>query len=115
MAKVNIRSAYRTVPVNPEDWWLLGMQWEGGLFVDTTLPLGLRLALKIFTAVADATEWIIKRRGVKFCLHYLDDFFLIGANQESCADDIETVLKTFAELGLPVAANKLEGPDTHWN
>ena len=26
MAKVDIRSAYSTVPVNPRDWWLLGMQ-----------------------------------------------------------------------------------------
>ena len=25
MAKVDIRCAYRTVPVNPRDWWLLGM------------------------------------------------------------------------------------------
>ena len=27
--KVDIKSAYRIVPVNPEDYMLLGMQWEG--------------------------------------------------------------------------------------
>ena len=43
-AKVDIRSAYQTVPGNPQDWWLLGMQWEDSLFVDTTLPFGLRSA-----------------------------------------------------------------------
>ena len=42
---------------------LLGMQWEGGLFVDTTLPFGLRSAPKIFTALTDAVEWTVKRRG----------------------------------------------------
>ena len=56
VAKVDIRSDYRTVPVNPQDWWLLGVQWEGGLFVDTTLPFGLRSDPKILTALAGVAE-----------------------------------------------------------
>lgn len=28
-AQLDIRSAYRIVPVHPEDRWLLGMMWEG--------------------------------------------------------------------------------------
>ena len=113
MAKVDICSAYRTVPVNPQDWWLLGIQWEDSLFVDTTLPFGLRSAPKIFTALADAAEWIIKQGGVYFCLHYLDDFLMIGLDRETCARDMQIVLETFRELGLPVATNKLEGPWSH--
>ena len=27
LAKVDIRSAYRTVPVHLGDWWLMGMLW----------------------------------------------------------------------------------------
>ena len=38
MAKVDIKSAYRIVPVNPEDRLLLGMQWKGKTFLDTRLP-----------------------------------------------------------------------------
>ena len=110
MAKVDIRSAYWTVPVNPQDWWLLGIQWEDSLFVDTTLPFGLRSAPKIFTALADAAEWIIKQRGVYFCLYHLDDFLMIEPDRETCARDMQVVLEIFGELGLPVAANKLEGP-----
>ena len=56
LAKVDIRSAYRLVPVHPDDRWLLGMLWEDGLFVDTVLPFGLRSAPKIFTTVADAIK-----------------------------------------------------------
>ena len=56
LSKVDIRSAYRTVTVHPEDGWLLGMQWGGQLFIDTVLPFGLRSAPKLFTAVADAVE-----------------------------------------------------------
>ena len=37
MAKIDIKAAYRLVPVHPEDRWLLGMQFEGADFMDTVL------------------------------------------------------------------------------
>ena len=53
--------------------------------MDTVLPFGLRSAPKIFLAVADALEWILLEQGVSVCLHYLDDFLMIGkANTEEC-------------------------------
>ena len=59
--------------------WMLGMMWEDSLFIDTTLPFGLRSAPNIFTAVADAVEWILKHEGVRFAIHYLDYFLVMGA------------------------------------
>jgi hypothetical protein len=41
MAKFNIESAYRTVPVYPEDRVLFGMSWKEQFYIDTTLPFGL--------------------------------------------------------------------------
>lgn len=41
MAKVDIEHAYRNVPVHVEDRSLLGMSWQGKVFVDTVLPFGL--------------------------------------------------------------------------
>ena len=78
MAKIDIRQAYRANPVHPADRDLLGMVWHGELFIGTALPFGLRSPPKIFTAVADAVTWIIRQQGVKFIIHYLDDFLLIG-------------------------------------
>ena len=76
LAKADIQSAYKTILVHPEDWNLLGMAWDKSLFIDTTLPFGLRSAPKIFTAVADAAEWIARQQGVTTILHYLDDFLV---------------------------------------
>lgn len=73
MAKVDIQNAYRVVPVHPEDRWLMGMSWQKKLYIDTALPFGLRSAPKIFTALADAIEWIARRNGAQFVIHYLDD------------------------------------------
>ena len=89
------------------------MQWEGGLYIDTALPFGLSSTPKIFMAVVDAAEWILKAEEVKFVIHYLDDFLVIGApGSRECASALTTLLRVFGRLGLPIAENKLEGPVT---
>ena len=60
LAKLDIKSAYRNVPVHPEDRLLLDLRWQG--HVDTCLPFGLCSAPKIFNATADALEWMIAQR-----------------------------------------------------
>ena len=113
LSKVDIRSAYRTIPVHPDDRFLLGMCWEGRLFVDTVLPFGLRSAPKIFTAVADAVEWIARANGVGHLFHYLDDFLLVSEPSVHVGlPQLSTLLRIFDTLGLPVAEEKLEGPST---
>ena len=59
MAKMDIKSAYRNIPVAPSDRPLLGFQWQENVFVDKVLPFGLHLAPIIFSAVADALLWIM--------------------------------------------------------
>ena len=111
LAKVDIKSAYRNVPIHPEDRWLMGMCWEGALYVDTTLPFGLCSAPKIFTALADAAEWIIRQAGVDVIIHYLDDFLVIGApGTPECSTALRTLIDIFHRLGFPIAMEKLEGP-----
>ena len=46
LAKIDIKSAYHIIPVHPADRHQLGMSWKGGIYVDTTLPFGLRSAPK---------------------------------------------------------------------
>ena len=74
LAKIDIKSAYRIIPVHPADRHLLGMSWKGGIYVDTALPFGLRSTPKIFNAVADTLEWILQQHGVSQLWCYLDDY-----------------------------------------
>lgn len=60
LAKIDIAHAYRNVPVHPDDRHLLGMLWDGSLYVDTVLPFGLRSAPKIFSAISDSLERILR-------------------------------------------------------
>ena len=113
MAKLDIKSAYRIVPVHPDDRPLLGMCWNDGLFVDTALPFGLRSAPKLFNAVADALAWIFGRASGSMPLHYLDDFLFLGPpTSRECGAALQMALDRCAELGVPISVEKLEGPST---
>ena len=112
LAKMDIASAYRMVPVHPDDRPLLAVQWAGQVFFDTRLPFGLKSAPKIFTAVADALQWVMKRQeGVSWVAHYLDDYITMGPpGADTCAANLEAMLATCARLGVPTAPGKCEGP-----
>ena len=111
LSKLDIKEAYRIVPVHQEDWSLLGMHWKNKYFVDTRLPFGLRSAPKLFTALADAAQWLIQSRGVDCCLHYLDDYFFVESPHVT-ASALTTATQTLSELGIPLAPDKVQGPTT---
>ena len=64
LAKTDIQQAYRNIPVCPEDRFLLRMEWKGVVYLDTVFPFGLRSAPLLFTAVGDALQWVMSRRGI---------------------------------------------------
>ncbi len=113
LAKMDIQSAYRIVPVHPGDRWLLGMQWEGEVYADGVLPFGLCSAPKFFTAIADGSEWILQANGVGHIWHYLDDYITTGdPSSGECAFNCQLMTHICDRLGIPVALEKCEGPST---
>ncbi len=111
MAKIDIKHAYRNIPVHPQDRHLLAMQWKGEVLIDKVMPFGLRSAPMIFSAVADALQWCIEQRGVTAIFHYLDDYITIGPpDSGQCSSNLSTIIRTCAELGVPLEEKKCEGP-----
>jgi len=109
LVKADIKEAYRMVPVHPEDQH---QKWEGVIFMDKTLPFGLRSAPKIFSVVADAAQSILKKEGVNSGLHYLDDYIFVASDQSSAMAQKCTLINTFTRLGIPLEQSKLEGPSS---
>lgn len=111
MPKLDLKSAYRMVPVHELDQPLLGIVWNEVTYIDRALPFGLRSAPLIFTAVADGLAWAMNCCGVIHVLHYLDDFFFCGPTaSEACNIYLQIALELCLQLGFPVAAEKVEGP-----
>ena len=111
LAKLDLKNAYRIIPIHPEDRWLLGVRWGGQTYIDAALPFGLCSAPKIFTTVADALMWIMQKHGIQYAIHYLDDFLFVGRPESpQCAEALDTALRICRWLGVPVASQKIEGP-----
>ena len=113
LAKIDIESAYRIIPVHPQDRHLQAVQWEGKVYIDPMLPFGLRSAPKIFNAVADALTWHLQQSGVQFIRHYLDDFIIVGPpDAPQCQEWLAILEHECRKLGVPIAAHKRDGPTT---
>lgn len=114
LAKFDIESAFRNIPVHPYHRHLLGMKWRSKYYVDLVLPFGLRSAPAIFNSVADMVEWILKTKyAISELLHYLDDFITAGPpNSPLCAQRLNTAISVVSELGLPLHPETCIGPAT---
>ena len=50
LSKIDLKNAFRLVPVRQADWNLLGICWQGKYYINTCLPFGLRSAPYILIA-----------------------------------------------------------------
>ena len=74
LAKVDIKSAFKLIPVRPDQWRLLGFQWAGQYFFQAALSFGSRSSPKIFN-FADCLEALFQQRAGHVAVRkYLDDF-----------------------------------------
>ena len=106
MMKRDLKAAFRHVPINPCDYWLLLFEWNGQFFVDMFLPFGLRTAPRIFNLFAEALHWIFETLHEWNVTHYLDDFLFVFPPNT----DITAISAQFdhvlAEFGLTKASEK---------
>ena len=112
LAKTDIKSAFRIVPIHPDDHHLLGMRWNGGFYYDTTLHMGCSMSCAIFESFSTAVQWIANNKlGIPRMVHVLDDFLIIA----SLAGEVSTQLLRFLdfceECGIPISPEKTRGPD----
>lgn len=112
LSKVDVKSAFRICPVRRQDWPLLGIHWQGQFYFDRVLPFGLRSSPYIFNSVADAVQWILTHKfSIADLLHYLDDFLNVcGQSWTLATQQLEIIKAAFQYLGIPLAADKVEGP-----
>ena len=111
LGKMDIRQAYRNIPMSPDDSRLLGMQWEGNIYADKALPFGLCSAPIIFSAVGDALQWIMLQDGALWVGHYLDDFITLGpADSNRCQENMAIMEGTCYKAGLRIEPSKSAGP-----
>ena len=111
LAKTDVHSAFRIIPINPNDNHLLGIRWNGRYFYDRCMPIGCSSSCRTFETLSTAVEWIARTKmNIDFILHLLDDFLIIARSYESCSQQLDLFLRLCSLLGIPMAPQKAVGP-----
>ena len=116
LAKVDLKSAYRSVKVSPEEYDKLGIHWwfEGAVdpcfMVDSRLPFGHARSPFIFNELSQAVCRIMKVWGYELVMGYLDDFLIAHRSFEGCKQALNFLIFILRRLGFSIAYPKVEGP-----
>lgn len=110
LAKCDIDSAYRNIPVNYLDYELLGINWKNQFYFDRCLAMGLGSSCSIFEKIFTALQWIAQNRlNIRHMIHTLDDFLFVGpANSNVCEESLRLFLNLCKTLGVPIKNEKNE-------
>ena len=113
LAKTDIKSAFRIIPIHPSEYPLLGMKWRGLYYYDRCMPMGCSSSCKTFEAFSTAIEWIARHKlEVDELLHLLDDFLFVSATYIQCQSNLNRSICLCNQLGVPIAPDKTCGPST---
>lgn len=63
MAHLDLKHAFRLIPVHPSQWHLLGYFFEQRFYFDVVLPVGFRSSPAIFNNLTDILEWAMNFYG----------------------------------------------------
>ena len=114
LCKLDIKHAYRLLPVKPDQWHHLCYWYDGYYYVDLVLPFGLRSSGAIFTQFASLVRWIIQNHyHIRDIVNYSDDFLAVLSKELGIAhSQLRTIIRAFQDMQIPLAEDKIEGPST---
>lgn len=114
LGKVDIKNAFRLLPIYPGDFELLGFKFQGKYYYDKCLPMGCSLSCAIFEKFSTFLEWAtVENSGLDTLSHYLDDFIFAGSKGSgNCYNLMSSFQSICTECGIPLAVEKTQGPVT---
>ena len=107
---MDLESACRHIPIHLGDQYIFGITWNNMTYSDRVLLFRLHSVPKIFSAVADMMTWALHRAGIAYLTHIEDFIFLVPPQMGNRPRILALARKVFANLGVPVAEHKTEGP-----
>ncbi|XP_069595134.1 uncharacterized protein [Ranitomeya imitator] len=112
MAKSDIESAFRLLPVHPDCHHLLGAKFENLYYYDTCLPMGCSISCFYFELFSTFLEWVARKiTRLTAITHYFDDFLIVGpAGSDVCAAALAQFKDAMAQFGVPLSPEKTIGP-----
>lgn len=108
--KIDLKSAFNLLRVNPADAWKSSFKTIFGLFQYEVVPFGLANAPPVFQRFMEA---ILSDLLGKTVLVYIDDILIFSPDHNSHTQDVRQVLRLLRENGLTAQLDKSAFSVTH--
>ena len=108
MAKFDVQSAYRLLPVQGEDSICLGPTIVGQIFTDKMLPMGAKTGAAHWEAFGHLWKWMVQNASQfhgSIC-RYVDNMLCVFQPDSDPTCSITALEVVCAEIGLPLAPNR---------
>ena len=108
IAKLDIEDVFRIMPIDPNDYHLLGFTFGRQYFYDRCLPMGCSTSCQTFEKFSQALQWLlINHFKISGITHILDDFIFVGPlNSNLCQSALETFLVLAEDSNVPIKKEK---------
>ena len=112
-AKVDIKDAFRLIPIHHQDLNKLCFVNNGKYYYDKVLPQGCASSCFLFEQFATALHHIFQYFSIDcHVLHYLDDFLFQAKTEDGCLLNRNIFLHICHLLKVPLSNNKITDPAT---
>ncbi|MDD9816660.1 MAG: reverse transcriptase domain-containing protein, partial [Gammaproteobacteria bacterium] len=105
MGKIDLKDAYLTVPISPQDQKFLRFRWREQAYQCTALPFGLATAPRVFSKIMRPWVTLMREKGVRM-IQYLDDILIMASTKEQFRAHMKLVMETLQSLGFIVNRQK---------
>ena len=116
MTVIDIKAAYRAVPLFGEHRKYMGFVWEldgtQKTFLDNRMCFGLRLGPSYFAEISEFIHDVLVNEFGMRIVNYLDDFIAISSSFEKCFECQSIILNLLRFLGFHVSYEKVTPPST---
>ncbi|XP_070571308.1 uncharacterized protein [Ptychodera flava] len=116
LAKVDLKSAYRSVPISIDSQRAMGLRYKlmqhktWTYMVDTRLPFGAAKSPEIFTRITQSITRMMRRKGYDVVIVYLDDFLIIADSKLACEQAFNALQQLLQQLGFSINWDKVVEP-----
>lgn len=112
MAKTDIKSAFRLLPINPSGFNSLGFQFNNKYYFNMCLPMGFTFSCYYYELHSSFLNWVVDREiDIVASLHYLDDFLFIGkSGSQDCLLASHIFIKISEFFAIPLTSDKTVFP-----
>lgn len=109
---LDLERAYRQLRSDPLDWPLLGIQWDNDVYIDVSIPFGIRWGAMACSRTTSAICYIHNLDNyASIC--FIDDFFGVSPpSLEKATDGFKRLRCILGELGVKESIDKAVAPTT---